>query len=261
MAISVVASSSMASQFAATSITSAYNVTTGDAIFVGASTYSVVTVSAATYNSETMLSGNGVKLFDGGNDSGTGIKIYGFLLLNPDTGNNNVVLTWSASCDSCFGVEELLGVDQTIGSAYRTVPSIALGGGGSTDPTVTVAASQSDDLVIDVLASFSTTITIDGGQSNGIEVDNLFGGTWSIGISTKAATGASTVMSWTSNASPEKYWQHCAVALVPAAGGGGGAAKVFIVGDLSGIGSPGRFFKDRLQRMIKAIHFYRLDPT
>lgn len=225
-----------------TSVTQSYTVTTEDCIYAGTFfQLGTGTVSAATYNSETMLSGNGVKLFDGGNDSGTTNRIAGLILLNPDSGTHDLVITYSASASGMqTGIVGLTGVNQTIGSAYRTVPTITNGGGGG-QPTITVTDSQSGDLCIDTCVVFAATITVGAGQTSRVETDNIFGSSTSWGISTEAASGASTVMSWTGSTTNSIG----AAALVPAAGGA--SALFFSTGDLSGVGSPGRFFKDRLQ--------------
>lgn len=196
-----------------TSVTQSYTVTTEDCIFAG--TFFQLasgTVSAATYNSETMLSGNGAKLFDGGNDGGTTNRIAGLILLNPDTGTHDLVITYSTSASGMqTGIVGLTGVHQTIGSAYRTVPTIT-SGGGSTQPSITVTASASGDLCIDVCVVSAATITVDASQSSRVEVDDIFGSSTSWGISTESASGASTVMSWTGNTTNSIG----AAALVPA---------------------------------------------
>lgn len=57
--------------------------------------------------------------------------------------------------------------------------------------------------------------------------------------------GSSNTHSWTLGASVQ--WGAIGVHIKAAGGGGGTALKAFMAGDLSGVGAPGRFFKDRLQ--------------
>jgi len=187
----------------------------GDGLFVGAAIFAdpARTASSVTFNGDALT-----ELWDfidtfWGNCTNTG-----YLMCAPDAATANVVVTFSAAGDNlAAGAVGLSGLATPVASAHRTAYK------NDNGKTVTVVDSVSADLVIDCFFSYGTVISAGAGQTSRCEYDNFDGSGWSFGISSEGATGANTVMDWTSNSGgPDCIG---ATALIPAAEGGGRTTK------------------------------------
>jgi len=188
---------------------------TATGLFVGAG-HGVVTpatTTGVTHNGDAMT-----ELWDvaGGLDT----QSAGYLRVSPDIGTYNIVVTWSAAvaAGNAGGVG-LAGLEtSSVAAAHRTVYTNTDTGGTIPEPTVTVVDSVNGDLVIDTACTYGSAIAVGTGQTSRFEDDDIAGNFCSMGGSTESATGASTVMSWTTTT--DDYWAIGATALVAAAAGG-----------------------------------------
>ena len=182
----------------------------GNGLFVGiASQGSPPTITSVTFNADPM-----VELWDVPSDD-TIIAGGGYIMVAPDAGAHNVVITISETPDLLWGAAVGLdGLDQT--TPNRTVYTENL---STTSPAaVTVADSESGDLVIESTTCNVSTITVGSGQTVRAQDNAIGGGGQSAGTSTEPASGANTVMSWTFAGGPLRLVVG-ATALVASAGG------------------------------------------
>jgi hypothetical protein len=199
MAVAVEGTPTKSSVLAAASLTWSHTAG-GNGLFVGGGNVPNRTYSTCTFNGTSMT--EKWDLVDGAAYCRSG----GYIMVAPDAGAHNVVLTVAAAADVLVGYAVgLSGLDQS--TPTRTVYT-------AVDASVTVVDSEADDLVIDCIASYSTTVAVGAGQTSQGEDDNPYGNGQSYGVSTEVATGASTVMSWTAGT----YYAIGAMALVAAAG-------------------------------------------
>lgn len=143
----------------------------------------------------------------------------------PTTGTHNVVITPSSSVNMAAAVIALNGVDQT--TSERTQSTATLSDNTGTGVTVTVVNSQNGDYVIDCVGRRqleNDTMTVGAGQT--MLEDNRANGFNDVGVllSTEAATGANTVMSWSYSGTNLSY---ATIGIPIVAASGGGAAETF----------------------------------
>lgn len=152
--------------------------------------------------------------------------LYG--MLSPAVTTANVVTTWDVNPDAAQTfIIGTTGGDTTTGWRTATARNDADGGG----PGLTVADSQSGDIVFHCAAVFQGTITFDVGEDvTSTEDDAIAGGGTSGGLSTKTASGASTVV----GATDDPNYSEIAVAVMANAGGGGPAASIKLM--IMGVG-------------------------
>ena len=137
----------------ASSVTFALNITGSDRYLnVGAVVDDITTdITGITYNSVALSFIN--RLIGGGSTNEM------WELINPDTGNNNVVVNWNSSGDFVSaGAISVTGVDQTTPSDGFQSSS-----GTSTSASVNVT-SATDDFVIDSIETFNTA-SVGAGQT------------------------------------------------------------------------------------------------
>jgi len=176
----------------------------GDGLFVGAGNRANQATSA-TFNADAMT-----EKWDFYDEQVN--RCAGYILVAPDAGAHNVVVTWAASLNYGWGgAVGLTGLDQT--TPTRTAYT------ATDNDTVTVVDSVADDLVIDFMAAYENASTADPSQTVRVSDNNILDGNFNAGISTEVAVGANTVMSW----SGATYVGIGAMALIAAAAGGGGA--------------------------------------
>jgi hypothetical protein len=210
MAVTVEGTPTNSGTFVGTSVTWSHTTgATATGLWVGVCANGNLTVSSVTFNGDALT-----ELFD---RTSTGVvTVAGYLMVSPDITTANIVATISASAAGAAGGVGLAGLETaSVAAAHRTVYGTSDTAGG---PSTTVVDSVNGDLVIDAAMTFNATITVGAGQTSRCENDGLSGSNVSFGVSTEAATGASTVMNWTSgdiNVSG-------ATALIAAAAGGGG---------------------------------------
>ena len=214
--------------------------TTGTPVTSGTSmTFAHTTVGAA----QGLVGGCGLEMSGGGDidcdsfawngdaltmierEGGAVLEASLWLMINPDIGSFNAVAGWTIFVGSLVaavaGVADVgtLKIDAGVAGAHRTA---YIASGTSTTPTVTDADSQSGDLVAASASGASTTIAVGAGQTSQCESDNFGSSGTSWSLSTEAATGANTVMSYTLGASGT--WSIVSTALIdgPAAAAGWG---------------------------------------
>ncbi len=162
------------------------------------------TITGVTYNGVAMTSMWGLK------DSGGLGYNFGYILVNPATGTNSVVVTLSATNGDFFaGGISLTGVDQT--TTKRTVVTASDGTGVGTTPTVTASDAQTGDVIVDGVTGYASDLTAGADQTSRWSRHPFSNGTRYASSTQDGASGG--VMSW----STELYWEIGAVPLIPAA--------------------------------------------
>lgn len=170
--------------------TQAFTCTAATALFI-----TIATISSS--DSISVVSYNGTDLTQlWSKQAGAGVALsLGYMMVNPSTGSNNVIVTFSASTAFEFVMVALLGTDtSSVAATHRTVYTASDVANG---PSVTVADSQSGDLVIDGCVNYNVGLTVGAGQTVTQQQDSFQGSSRSMGSSTESASGANTVMSWT----------------------------------------------------------------
>lgn len=166
--------------------TTSFTVNSASPLIVSVSWQGAQTLSGVTWNGTAMS-------LIGQQDDSIGIAktgVYG--LANPATGTHDVVVTWSANPDTANSfMISTTGGDTSTGwrTAYKRSDT------DGTGPGITVVDSQNGDIVFHAATMFANPMTFDGGEDvTSTQDDSIVGGTTSGGLSTKAATGASTVV-------------------------------------------------------------------
>lgn len=142
------------------------------------------TVSGVTYNSVAMTS------VASANQAGAQVTAHIWRLIAPDTGANNVIITFTGTVtEAVGGAMSFTGVDQTtpLGTAATNT-----GGAGSTTITVTVS-SAADEIVVDTQVLNNAGATVDASQTARWDRD---GSVLASGGGSTETGAASTVMSW-----------------------------------------------------------------
>ena len=117
------------------------------------------------------------------------IGVANYILVNPDSGANNVVITMSESCDAIFGgSDSWTGVDQ--GAPAGTA---AIATGTSTTPTVNVA-SATEEVPLAAVFGLDDTGAFASGDTERWELGDAPGNVISAGSSQIGA--ASVTMDW-----------------------------------------------------------------
>jgi hypothetical protein len=167
-------------------------------------------VTGVTYNGVAMT--NIVQARDNGNSE---LFNYIYVLVNPSTGTNSIVVTWNAALTSggfaAASAISFTGVNQTNPNRF---PSMNFSGTPiSTTMTVSVTDSKSGDYVIGTAVGHASTITQGGGQT----AINTWNG-WNASNNTSWATAYESVsspatsLSWTQTAG---VWSVTEVAVRP----------------------------------------------
>ena len=217
MALSFVGASGSGEVVGGTTITWAHDVGTGSGrvLVVVVALNNTRTVSGVTYNGVAMT-----QMWSKQESALGAISSAGYILANPASGSNNVVVTASGTMDvGLASAQSWDGGQAVTASAFRTA---ATAEGPTTSPatcTVDVTNAQVGDVIVDGLATGGNTAT-PAFTSRNVQTttDNLSEGTQST-----AGTGSTVTMSWTHEAG-EQIWALGAAALIPGAGGGGSVA-------------------------------------
>lgn len=185
-----------------------HTVASGGVLIVFASTGGPQTVTGVTYNSVAMT--QLLATTDG--SAGVDANNSAWVLHNPTTGSAQTVVVTLSGTTAGYGAGHAVsytGVSNASAAAtHRTIYNAGSGAGGG-GVNVTVVDSQSGDLVISSISNQGAAITADH-TSRGIT--QIFGSSYRLGTQDAAATGANTVMSWSS----DDRCTHIAFALVPA---------------------------------------------
>lgn len=196
-----------------TSVTFSHTCTGSNlALFVGAGTSPSTATVSATYNGVDMGATRWTVT-----EGTVSTRSSGLLLVNPDTGAHNVVVTATGTCD-IFGAhsQSWTGVDTA--SPIRGTPNTASESGGNVNASVTEAEAQSGDVLLTHIVYWSGTLTVAGsGGTSRDEREAIAGGNYGSGSSSVDAS-VSTTAQWTCGANG--FWGMGALALK--AGGGGG---------------------------------------
>lgn len=179
-----------------------------------------VNTSGVTWNG-TAMDVLRASLADGAGTSRTAL----FGLKSPATGTHDVVATFASSVGgaNCAMISTTGGDTAT---SWRTVYT-RVGDTDGTGPGTTVVDSQNGDLVVHAAHVFVSTITFDGGEdTTSTEDDAIAGGGISMGLSTKAATGANTAV----GATDATYYAEIAVAIIPASAGAASVPSLMLMG-------------------------------
>ncbi|MBW7866243.1 MAG: DUF11 domain-containing protein, partial [Candidatus Hydrogenedentes bacterium] len=153
-----------------------------------------VTVSSITYGGTALTSvGTGTR-----GSGGSRLHMALYRLVNPPSGANDVVVTFSSTFQSGKGA--VIGAS-TYSNVNQTTPlgTFVTANGSSTAPSVTATAVVGD-LVYDTVASAvtGTTLTLPGGNGQTQRWQNVSGTVVRGAASTETAAAASVVMNWTS---------------------------------------------------------------
>lgn len=172
-----------------------------------------VAVSSVTYpkgGSPTAM----IQLWALDTSGGVEAKNLGYIMINPDTGANNIVITLAANGVGTLGGASTSwnGVNQTgtVGNSWRT----PVNGAGGTDPSSIVCNNaQNGDVVVDGICMFNGALTTVPNQTARVTQDPLtVGSSYAGGTQSAAATGSTTVQ-WTNT---QSLWSGGVVALIPA---------------------------------------------
>ena len=163
----------------------------------------------------------GVAMTQFGTDIGNGAVsgiVNRWVLSNPASGTNNVVITASGSIAMCAGGVSYTNAHQTTASLCSTFTS----GTGSSNALSLNVASSSDQIVQDGFSLFAAVETVGAGQTQRWNINNAdeYGGG-----STEAGS-ATTTMSWSLDASAD--WAHIASNVNAPAGAAGIAIPVVL---------------------------------
>jgi len=192
------------------SLTWSFTCTTGSVylVSVGNLGNGANTITSVTYNSVTLT-----ELYQGDN-SGVEAKLGLYMAVTGcDGAAHNIVATISASGGGYMsgGAAAYSGVvTSSVAAAHRTVYNGGDAGGGG---TVTVTDSASGDYVVAGIAGYNGTLTATG--TSRVLNTGVGGGNYNNGLQDYAASGASTVTSWTS----PTFFTQAATALIPGASG------------------------------------------
>lgn len=166
--------------------------------------YSVST-SSVTYN------GTALTRLDFQADGGTTIKSEMWYLVNPPTGINNVVITFSSFTDTVVRAVNVTGVNQTTPFGVLSKTAAAYGTSISLSP-----ASNAGDLILDQMTAYAATPAVTGGQT--LISSAATSGLRNMADSYKTGAATSTTVSY--SASTNAWTTLMAVAIKPAATGG-----------------------------------------
>lgn len=168
-----------------------------------------LTITSVTYNGDAMT-----QLWVLDTSSGVEAKNAGYILINPDTGANNIVITISGNGGGTLGGASTSwnGVNQTgtVGNSWR----IPVNGAGGTDPSsIVVANAQAGDVVVDGICMFNVAgVTVPNHTARVTQDPLTVGSNYAGGTQSVDAAGSET-MEWTNTSS---LWSGGAVALIPA---------------------------------------------
>ena len=131
-----------------------------------------------------------------------------FALINPPSGAHTIQLNWGSNSRNAGGAISFLGTD-----GYRSEYGAT---GTDNAPTVTVVDSENGDFVFDTLSINNNNGSETEGAGQTAKWNKNFGGSNQAAAtsSIEEASGASTVMSWSSSANGS--WALRAIALIPA---------------------------------------------
>lgn len=204
---------------------------------VGISMLSVAgsSVTGITYNSVALTKIGHIASASGAVRS----ELWG--LIAPATGTNTIEVTLSAALDSAGSASSYTGVHQT--SPIEGFNTASATNVGAADATIDVTTVADNDWVVDNVATDDTAISVGAGQT---QRGNTTGTLGSGAMSTEGpkTPAGSVTMSWTDVAALAT-WSIGAVALRPVAAANLGRG-LFIPPHLTGLGSGGSFFSDRL---------------
>lgn len=214
MAIAIDAVSASSGVSSVSSVTFSHTIATANEVLVvsiGARTNKANTnniVSTVTYNGTSCTSQRADANIAGGPDTFSGRSAI-YTLVNPSTGTNNVVVTWTGTVTyGGSGASSWTGVDQT-------TPVNTAGGATGTSTTLSAGLTTTVDscYLIDAVYSRSGTLTKNATQTTIANVSIAADDT--VGASYKSAgTAGAKTMDWTESADGND-WAMSVIALQP----------------------------------------------
>lgn len=140
-------------------------------------------------------------------------KIAGYYLINPATGTNNVVISFTGSMFD-IGAGSVSFTD-----AHQTTPlgTAVTATGTSTTPSVTVSSAAGEIVLDGLVIVHSGALTVDGSQTQRWKANT--GNAFIKYAGSTEGGAASTAMSWSNSTS--QAWAAGAVPVKPVGGGGG----------------------------------------
>jgi hypothetical protein len=195
-----------------TSNTFAHTVAGSDRVlYVFVTTRFSDTVTAVTYNGDALS-----QIATVNNSPDNLVSACVWRLIAPDTGTNNVVVTFSAARTGECTAVSLTGVHQTTPEGTPATGS-DVSGGGFTNPSV-VVSSATGELVVDCVGlqndSTSKTLTVGADQTQ-LEQGSVGTTTSIVGAVSTEPGAASVTMSWTPSTADD--WAQVAVPVKPSA--------------------------------------------
>ena len=161
------------------------------------------TISSITYNGIALTPGPSAK---NANDEAAAI----WYLINPATGANSLIITFSGNCAFQFGGLSYTGVNQTSPISQSSTAT-----GTSTTPSVALTAVAGGYMADSLNALGNLTLTPDASQTQRWNQNRAVGGSRFQGAASDKANPGSYSMKWT--ASSSSNWVIAAVALQPPA--------------------------------------------
>jgi prepilin-type N-terminal cleavage/methylation domain-containing protein len=170
------------------------------------------TVTSVTYNGTDLT-----KVDDITNSDDARVEIWS--LVAPDTGEHNVVITFSAALEqeAVAGVVTFNGVDQT-----TPLGTFASAQADDSTPATVSIPSDLGELVFGVVSAEYDAVTASSGQTE--HWNTGFSSTYGAG-GTAAGASPSVTMSWDLDvdATPDNHWAIGGVSIKPSTGSGGGS--------------------------------------
>lgn len=173
---------------------------------------------------------NGVSMTQiGSGDSGTTERLVLFGLLNPDSGNNTLAISWTGSTQLSAGCACFTGVNQT--SVAVAFPNFTTNTGSSSTSTVTVTTANGNAVV-----AMHGAPTSSGGVSsvNNTELGRDNVASHSCGANYVLSSGSSATMTGTWDASIS--FISVGTDILASGGGGGGVGGNKVIQSLLGVG-------------------------
>jgi hypothetical protein len=164
--------------------------------------------------------------------------VNGWYLFNPVVTNMPVLA--SLAHTAFYGAMHVTLYSGTVSTNIFTTTR-ALSNDTSSDPIDLIVNSATGEVIHTGICTDAATVSTTG---NSLAENENVASDISIGTAYYAG-GASVTTRWDLNAAVGGAMY--AVSIAASTGAGGTPALPFMIGDLTGIGSPGRFFKDRLQ--------------
>ncbi len=167
-------------------------------------------------NNLTGVTYSGTGMVNEGTVTSADNEMYGhlFSLVNPATGANDIVYSWTSSghAEAVFLGRSMTDVHQTEASAWGTIVTASNTEASATNPSITVAGAA-NGLVMDAAGARRTAITLTIGANQTDELTNI--DTVTRGSASIESGAGSKSMDWTRNV--DAAWVHLGILVNPTA--------------------------------------------